>query len=738
MDPEKVSAKDSAEKKKKLITIGLKKEIIDKRGIGELEWQRDHGLPGDRQDGALSPSKNINHNNAFHHKERLPVEGNIIIEPQLVMDTTGSVVNIQQMDSSGKVHWSQFDADKYIAKKALKPGEDSYARNKFNQAASDSVKMTRDLPDDRNYHCTKDWSQEKLPATSVIITFHNEARSALLRTVISVFRKSRDDLIHEIILVDDFSDDHGYTGLQSDLAEFLQLDALPNANHSESVVGAFMCHRHEGQSGAADGEELLKIQKVKVLRNDRREGLMRSRVRGADASTAKILTFLDSHCECNTNWLEPLLERVAEDRSRVVSPIIDVINMDNFEYIGAASEIKGGFDWNLVFKWDYMSSEEIRKRETNPTLPIKTPLIAGGLFTIDKSWFNELGKYDTKMDVWGGENIEISFRVWLCHGSLEITPCSRVGHVFRKQHPYTFPGGSGTVFARNTRRAAEVWMDEYKYLYYNAVPSSKYVSYGDISERLELKRKLKCRPFKWYLQNVYPELKIPENQDMLYGMIRQGDLCIDTLGHTAEGNVGLFHCHNSGGNQEWVLSENGNLKHLDMCVTLPEVLSGVTLKLAQCVPGDKMMSFYSWMPFLMPTTPRVEKCILSFSLLLVSDTRLQPCQSTGTLSVKMKRIPVDPISRTICTRFQPDLAEFLQLDALPNANHSESVVGAFTCHLHGSQSSGTGNDLARSNFLCYSAYFLQFNALPITNYFTECIGCVFLVAPSLERLNSPQ
>ena len=53
--------------------------------------------------------------------------------------------------------------------------------------------------------------------------------------------------------------------------------------------------------------------KVRLIRNSDRQGLIRSKNRGAEESVGEILLFLDAHCEVNTNWLLPLLDpRVRE------------------------------------------------------------------------------------------------------------------------------------------------------------------------------------------------------------------------------------------------------------------------------------------------------------------------------------------------------------------------------------------------------------------------------------------
>ena len=48
------------------------------------------------------------------------------------------------------------------------------------------------------------------------------------------------------------------------------------------------------------------------------------------------------------------------------------------------------------------------------------------------------------------------FQIWQCGGRLEIVPCSRVGHVYRRQSPISFPNGVDQTTTRNALRLAEV------------------------------------------------------------------------------------------------------------------------------------------------------------------------------------------------------------------------------------------------------------------------------------------
>lgn len=56
-------------------------------------------------------------------------------------------------------------------------------------------------------------------------------------------------------------------------------------------------------------------------------------------------------------------------------------------------------------------SREMERRHQDKTAPLRSPTMAGGLFSIDKDFFYEIGSYDEGMDIWGGENLEMSFRV---------------------------------------------------------------------------------------------------------------------------------------------------------------------------------------------------------------------------------------------------------------------------------------------------------------------------------------
>lgn len=155
-----------------------------------------------------------------------------------------------------------------------------------------------------------------------------------------------------------------------------------------------------------------------------------------------------------SGWLEPLLQRIFEDPTRVVSPVIDSIHTNTFEYIPQEpNELNiGGFTWDLKFIWTGIP-QDVYMRRKHQSAPIKTPTIAGGIYAINKEFFEKTGFYDDGMEIWGGENLELAFKTWMCGGSLEIIPCSHVGHLFRKRIPY---GDKNRSLVKNFVRLAEV------------------------------------------------------------------------------------------------------------------------------------------------------------------------------------------------------------------------------------------------------------------------------------------
>ncbi|KAF7237730.1 Polypeptide N-acetylgalactosaminyltransferase 15 [Varanus komodoensis] len=315
----------------------------------------------------------------------------------------------------------------------------------FNEVLSKQIPLHRELPEVRHPLCLQEELGANLPTASVIICFHDEAWSTLLRTVHSVLDTAPKDLLKEIILVDDLSK-QGY--LKSSLSEYI-----------------------------------AKLAGVKLIRSNKRLGVVRGRMLGAARAAGDVVIFMDSHCECHRGWLEPLLNRVASDRRRIVSPVVDVIDWKTFQYYHSMDLQRGVFDWKLDFHWKPLPEYEKKARES-PVSPIRSPAVPGVVVAVDRHYFQNTGGYDSDMTLQGGENIELSIKAWLCGGTVEILPCSRVGHVYRAAASYSFRD-EGAV-KRNKIRIAETWLDSFKDLFYKQDKLACLISQVKEKERAKL------------------------------------------------------------------------------------------------------------------------------------------------------------------------------------------------------------------------------------------------------------
>uniref|UniRef100_A0A6J0U9Y1 Polypeptide N-acetylgalactosaminyltransferase n=1 Tax=Pogona vitticeps TaxID=103695 RepID=A0A6J0U9Y1_9SAUR len=469
---------------------------------------------------------------------------------------------------------------------AVVPGEKQeeakrrWNEGNFNVYLSDLIPVDRAIDDTRPKGCSDLLVHNELPTTSVIMCFVDEVWSTLLRSVHSVLNRSPPQFIKEIILVDDFS------------------------------TKAYLKDKLD--------KYMAQFPKVHILHLKERHGLIRARLAGAAIARGDVLTFLDSHVECNVGWLEPLLERIHLNRKKVACPVIEVISDKDMSYMTVDSFQRGIFTWPMNFGWKPIPPDVIVKNKIKETDTIKCPVMAGGLFSIDKKYFFELGTYDPGLDVWGGENMELSFKVWMCGGEIEIIPCSRVGHIFRNDNPYSFPKDRLATVERNLARVAEVWLDEYKDLFYGHAYHliQKNLDVGNLTRQKELRKQLHCKSFRWYLENIYPDLEAPlvkaggmimnralakcitvnqsslafepcdiknKNQKFNYTwlrLIQHGDSCVAPI--DAKGTLGLHPCDKRNNGLKWL--------HKSLVAFHPELMDHIVLEhlpRATCLEVDQ-------------------------------------------------------------------------------------------------------------------------------------------------------
>lgn len=423
-----------------------------------------------------------------------------------------------------------------------------------NVYASDRIPLNRMVPDSRFPGCKEIPYPQGLPTTSIIIPFYDEWPSILLRTIYSIINRTPRSLLQEIILVDD--------GSQMEELKH-NLDVYINTHFPQGLV--------------------------KIIRIPERKGLIKARLVGFNNSTGDVIIFFDSHMEVNIDWLQPLLTEIKKDRTTIAMGALDYIQLDSMEYKYYLDYMtRYGFDWRLVFFETFFRNDQIGAKTTD-TRP--GTVMVGAAYAIERNFFREMGTYDEGMKVWGGENLEMAWRIWLCGGRLVHAPCSHIGHVARSQ-PYSFPGGREAIEQFNYKRAVEVWMEPvHKDLVYNYFPQMKNLDVGDLSERLELKRRLNCKPFSWFMANVWPELFVLSQNVTAWGSARNlhTNKCLDNHQYLFQAPEPLYAepCHYMYAAQGFSMTTDKLLRTSLQCVVVKEMMEGARPKLEDCLIGPR-------------------------------------------------------------------------------------------------------------------------------------------------------
>ncbi|XP_071068948.1 polypeptide N-acetylgalactosaminyltransferase 15 [Dasypus novemcinctus] len=315
-----------------------------------------------------------------------------------------------------------------------------------------------------------------LPTARFSLCARDEARAALPGTLRSVLATAPGALLKELIVVDD----QGW----------------------------------RGRLGSALGAHVAGLRGIKLLQSTRRLDAVGGRLLGAARATGDGLVFVDAPCKCHPGWLEPLLGRIAGDR-----------------YLAGSAACGGASPGRAVERGRAFGFSDIwrgRKSTGVPRLTARTSI--SGLVSFPPA--SHLGSVCQPgcqapplggghglpgprfEGPWEGPRRPAGGRALSC--SPCSSSCSRPGPLC----PCPLPAGPPLC-----RSPGEGCLGLFLVpLWCPSLPVPPQAARPDCADRLRLRRLLGCRPFHWFLANMYPELHPAERGPMSSGKLHSPGL----------------------------------------------------------------------------------------------------------------------------------------------------------------------------------------------------------------------
>ena len=358
-------------------------------------------------------------------------------------------------------------------------------REGVNETFVDSLPLFRNITDYRPEGCDNFKYRKSNTTISVVLNYHNEILSLLLRTIYTTLRAIPPGNLHELILIDDASN----------------LTTHPDLKLIQPLVSTFTVP-------------------VRFFRFEVNKGLVFCRPFGARQATGDVVMILDTHVEIPVGSVEPLLNVTDANYKAIAAPIFDFMetfNGNTWHYDGM------GFAYDTYLGWRFSPGPK-----TAP--PWKTPGILGGAFVATKRRLEEIQYFGVGMVGWGGENVELCLKNWMCGGEVWYVSCSRCLHFAAKRNPSAHGERTQPKYqAQNVATVAKSFLGDtgwQEYLRGNPGAINAF-NHEAVEQNKALLHTLQCsRNYTWVLENLMTNVESYNERSLIAQNLMHGEKCV--------------------------------------------------------------------------------------------------------------------------------------------------------------------------------------------------------------------